>query len=188
MLIAGCLLVFGMSVPGLAVMIRQLDPGREKTPEMVKYGPQGVAVPETGPFVAASCPEPCRLGTWVKLFAGRTERPGYLALWAEAEGAERIWYYPTAKGFMPEVAASAEQQVLSEAIKLSRSHDKASLWTFHMHVQAEPSARDAVLSQPDSAIIAKTKFSLALGDGERQAPSAAPASTPTSTPDAATAH
>jgi hypothetical protein len=166
LLLAGSVLAFVLIVPVLANVIRQIEPGRQKSPEVMAME-RGTEIPPSGTFVTAHCPEPCRLGTYVKLIVGRTEKPSWLAAYAEDEGHRRVWYYPTVSGVMPEVAARKDVGVLSEAIKLSDAHKHGDVWTLHLVLVDEKMTREQ-LEQPDPQhVVTQNELQLVLGEGKR---------------------
>lgn len=157
LLIVVSVTAFALGIPVLASAIREIEPGRNKPPEQVA-GPE---VPKEGPFITAHCPEPCRLGSYVKLVVGRTAKPTYLYAFAEDEAKHRVWYYPTASGVQPLVEPHADIVVLSEALKLSDEHKVGREWTLHLYLLAEPVARVGAIKDP----IASKELKLVLGEG-----------------------
>jgi hypothetical protein len=165
LLTAACaVLGFAVAVPTVALMIRQLEPGRDKPADLKNLENRNISMPESGPFVLAHCIEPCRLGSWIKLYVGRIPRAGYLAVWAES-GVDRVWYYPSESEFYPEVTASPEINVLSDGVKLSRSHVGHKDWTLKLALVDQRYTRDEVLGLSDDHVIVSRSIDLALGEG-----------------------
>ena len=153
-------------VPILAAIIREIEPGRQKSPEAMALE-RGPEIPERGTFITAHCPEPCRLGTYVKLIAGRTEKTTYLAAYAENAAHDRVWYFPSVSGAMPEVLPRAGVEVLSQAIRLSDEHKSEREWKLHLLLVDQLMTR-AALATPDKArIVTETELTLQLGEGTR---------------------
>jgi hypothetical protein len=157
LLLVASVAAFFAGLPVLASAIRELEPGRNKPPDQVA-GPE---VPKEGAFITAHCPEPCRLGSYVKLVVGRTDKPSYLYAYAEDEALHRVWYYPTQSGTLPLIDPHADIVVLSEAIKLSDEHKVGREWTLHLYLLQEPTERGAPIKDP----IASKALKLVLGEG-----------------------
>ncbi len=151
-------------VPILSGVIRQIEPGRDRSPELQNLADRAIQIPERGPFVLAHCADPCRLGSWVKLYAGRIEQKGYLAVWAESEG-DRVWYYPSDSGYYPEVAASPATVVLSDGLKLSRAHASHRAWTLKLALVDARYGREQLETLAPEHVIVADELALDLGAG-----------------------
>jgi hypothetical protein len=165
LLVGASLLAFALCVPVIANVIREIEPGRQKSPESMALdsGPQ---IPERGPVITAHCPEPCRLGTYVKLIAGRTDKPSWVAVYAEDAAHHRVWYFPDPAGDMPQVAVRNDVGVLSEAVKLSDEHKSEKAWTLHLLLVDQKMTRAELLAPAQEHVIVATELHLVLGEGK----------------------
>ena len=157
LMIVASVAALAVGVPVMARAIREIAPGRAKPPEQVA-GPE---VPKEGAFITAHCPEPCRLGTYVKVIVGRTDRPTFLLAYAEDEQQHRVWYFPTDSALQPEIEPQSGIEVLSEALKLSDAHKVGREWTLHLYLLAEPTARTDTIKN----VVASKELELVLGEG-----------------------
>lgn len=167
LLIASVLLAFAVGVPMLARVIREIEPGRQKSPEQMALDRSGDDIPAQGTFITAHCSEPCRLGSYVKLIAGRTEKPVWLVVYAEDEAKNRVWYFPTPSGQMPMLEARRDVFVLSEALKLSDEHKSEREWTLRLLLVDQKTTRDELAAIDRAHVVAENALHLVLGEGKR---------------------
>ena len=87
-------------------------------------------------------PHVCRLGETLMFSVGASERPGYLAAYAERVDvpAPRIWYFPARSGGQPRVEPAAATRVLGEGIRLGAPHVPGR-YRVHAWISETPTAR-----------------------------------------------
>jgi len=153
-------------VPKLGGVIRQIEPGRDRTIEIQNLSNSHIDIPTGGPYVLAHCADPCRLGSWIKLYVGRIPKSGFLAVWAES-GADRVWYYPTDANFYPKVEATPDVQVLSDGLKLSSAQGVHKRWTLKLALLDSPYTRAEIETLMPDHVIASHEMQIELGEGKR---------------------
>jgi hypothetical protein len=89
----------------------------------------------------------CATGQLLVFQVDGAKTGGALAAWAERSGGggERVWYFPTATGAQPTVAAQPGRQVLPEAVRLG-AEQAPGAWEVHLVLLDSPVARDAIAS------------------------------------------
>jgi len=85
-----------------------------------------VAKGTPGPVLVASCPNrpvgECRVGDKLIFEIGGADERGFFAAYAECAGRERIWYFPTASGALPEIDPGRTRNVVGQAARIGPEH------------------------------------------------------------------
>jgi hypothetical protein len=88
-------------------------------------------------------PHVCRLGQTLMVSVGASERPGYLAAYAErvdGPAAPRIWYFPSRGGAQPKIEPATDTRVLGEGVRLGAPH-VAGRYRVHVWISDTPVER-----------------------------------------------
>ena len=130
-------------------------------------GPNGansselVAKGTRGPVLLASCPGrpagECHVGDRLIFELEGARERGFFAAYAECAGRERIWYFPTASGTLPEIDPSRARTVVDKAARIGPEHGVGHC-KLYLFALAEKMSRAALLA--GAAAGSRTELSL----------------------------
>jgi len=111
----------------------------------------------TGAIVSVECggraPGTCAADDLIMFRVEAVARPGFLGAYAEpAGGGERVWFFPSADGSAPAVAAGAEPQVLRQAVA-ARSLSPGR-YQVHVVISDRPFGKSEILAATGPDVIA----------------------------------
>jgi hypothetical protein len=107
-----------------------------------------------GAVLEVACKEgACRAGSTLMFRVSGAGAGGFLSAWAD--GAERIWYFPSDDGAPLPVAARAEPQMLPRGVRV-----EAGRYRVHLLFSKRPLSRDEALSPPKDAILSEAEVTL----------------------------
>ncbi|HEY3500210.1 MAG TPA: hypothetical protein VGK73_36215 [Polyangiaceae bacterium] len=85
-----------------------------------------VAKGPSGPLLLATCPGrpagECRTGDRLIFEIEGATEPGFFAAYAECASRERIWYFPTASGALPEIVPNQTRTIVGQAARIGSEH------------------------------------------------------------------
>jgi hypothetical protein len=128
----------------VALLLRPDSRGGEKDGSWV--APKGEA---RGPLVEASCPgRPaghCHPGDRLLFSVDGAIKGGFFAGFAECEGRERIWYFPTVNGDLPFLPARTGHSVVNQAARIGDEHGIGAC-KLHLFVLEARESKERLLS------------------------------------------
>jgi hypothetical protein len=108
-----------------------------------------VAKGERGPVLRATCPGramgECHAGDQLIFEVEGATRAGFFAAYADCAAGERIWYFPTAAGSLPEISPNGARTIVKQAARVGKEHGVGTC-TLHLFALERPASRAALLS------------------------------------------
>ena len=133
-------------------------------PSIPDFQARGVGAP--GPMIEAACAGPCKIGELLILRAKGIRESAYVAAYSVGPHGQRIWYFPTTSGSMPNIAPTTIMAALPQGVRLGAEHEVGT-YLLHAIFLRTPLSRDAVLqltnnSKPEAVVaLAEAAFEVA---------------------------
>ena len=132
-------------LPAAAAVAFFVRGGAENGSEAGHLVPKG----SPAPLLSARCPGrasgTCRTGDRLIFEVAAAKKPGFFAAYAECGARERIWYFPTASGALPQVATGDGTAVIDQAARIGAEHGVGRC-ALHLFLLPEPASRASVLA------------------------------------------
>jgi hypothetical protein len=87
-----------------------------------RWRAKGGGADADAPMVSASCGGACARGGTLMFRVGHLRESAWLAVFAIAPSGERIWYFPTEAGELPELRAHEEPELVPRGVRLGAEH------------------------------------------------------------------
>lgn len=145
-------------VPLAAAITLLVRPQHSKTTaESATVGMASGLRPKGGdaPMLAARCEGratgKCRVGDRLIFEVDGLTRPSSFGAYADCDGRERIWYFPTADGAEPELTP-ADRSVVNQAARVGQEHGVGAC-QLHLFLLQKPTSRNALAAgKPDGGV------------------------------------